>query len=191
MFVVCHFIWFRDRKSILFGEFSVLYEGIKGDWMSKLYGVIYLGRRFLLAVFLITIRNSVAQITILLLLHAFIVLYTVIVRPFISWVDNVMETINEIGILIVTGIFLTLRKDYDLDEEDIETRTQNAIWVLSIIGMIGVIVALIVFIARCYLVIAIWYQRKQERKQERINNAKSYISPVDLPSRSTRYRIKN
>jgi hypothetical protein len=113
-FTIWHYVFYRNDPSIVNGSFKVLYEGLKGNWVAKLYSTFFLVRRFILALFLVFVRVPIAQITILIGVQLSALLYLMVVRPFSHVHDNIINLINEICIFTVCWIFLTLRNGTDI-----------------------------------------------------------------------------
>jgi hypothetical protein len=179
VYAIIHYIWYRKDKTIINGPFEAMYDGLRGDWMSKLYTPIFLIRRLFLAIFLVWVRNSAGQIALVLIIHLTSLGFSTIVRPFLSRLDNVINIINEIAIFVVTSIFLTLRKGNSLTEEQIEDRTQIAIWVLSAVGVFGVMVTLFVLSARIYVTIRNWIRNRGKAQGKAKANKKESDSKND------------
>jgi hypothetical protein len=100
VYTIIHYILWRNTIAIIGGKNSVLYEGLKGDSWSKLYSSFFLVRRLTLAVFLVFVRDSSAQISIFIILQFSALLYLCIIRPFDSLQDNIINLLNETSTLV-------------------------------------------------------------------------------------------
>ena len=170
-----HYIYHRNDKSVVEGPYRALYDGLKGDWASKLYSPTFLLRRLVLAIVLVYIRIAAVQISTAVVLQVGAIAYILIVAPFQSKKDNLMCVVNEVAILVVMIMFLTMRRDSNLSDDEVENRTQIAIWILCVAGIFAVVLSLILAVSQFYKS----YQKFKKDKANKIhidfNNAKSQI----------------
>ena len=182
VFVWYHYIYHRNDESIIDGPYQALYDGLKGDWVSKLYSPIFLLRRLVQAIILIFIRISIVQIIITVVLQISAIVHIVVVRPFQEKKDNLMSIVNEFVILIVMFIFLTMRRENDMSEDEVEERTQTAIWILCVAGIFALIVSLTLLFTQYYQLYKAWKLARAQRLEAKFNDAKSNIEVYSIDS---------
>ena len=171
---------YRNSHEIVEGKYEVLYEGLKGDAISKFYTPFFFIRRFLLAIFITQIENAPAQISIMIILQVLAFLYLAIFRPFDDLLDNIINLINEAMIWVVSGIFLSLRNDLGVSYSEAETRTQVAIYIMSGTGIIWFIITVIFATIIVIRFLIAWYRKRLGDQFELFNNAQSDIDPNDI-----------
>lgn len=109
MLVLNHHWVYRDYPDLEdeFTSFRVLYEGLKPTRKARLYASQFLLRRYALSLVAVFSTNAFIQMSVLMGCQLIGIVFMIIVRPFAERKDNILETINETGILFVC-IMMTL-----------------------------------------------------------------------------------
>lgn len=81
------------------GKFQALYEGIKQGVYAQMYSSFFLTRRLVMAVALVFIKHTIAQLTVVIVIQVSALVYLAIVRPFESVQDNLVNLIDEFAAL--------------------------------------------------------------------------------------------
>lgn len=180
IFIIVHFIYFRNDPEIVEGKYEVLYEGLRPTFWSKIYSTLFIMRRVTLAVFLVFVRNVIFQLIIIISVQVSALSYMLIVRPFDEAQDNIINTINELVIVVITCIFVTLRKDAGLSDKEVETRTQIAIYIISFAGVVVFIISMVFAVKLIIEFIREYLKKRKEEYEKRMNDGKLDIDVSDL-----------
>lgn len=126
---------------------------------------MFLIRRLALAIVIVWLREPVSQIVLLIVIQFSAFLYLVIIRPFAERQDNILNIINETCIFIVSVVFITLRKDAGLSDEEVERRTQAVIYLLSAAGVLATGI-IIFYVTRQIIKFIKEYRNKRKQRLE-------------------------
>lgn len=137
MFSLIHYIKYRKSPNIDEGKCSALYEGIRSNSLARLYTSLLLTRRLVLAIFIVFIRNGIAQLAVLILTQAVSALFMIIVRPFELLKENLIDIINEFMLLFLVCMFTTLLEDLGLTESEVEIRATAILCVMLVVSLLS------------------------------------------------------
>ena len=98
-----HYFKYRHEGAIETNYLTEIYDGFKDNTASKLFVFIFIVKRFLMASVIVFMRNanSLVRVILFTLIQIFVLIYTIIVRPYDKVKDNLIEIINDATITIL------------------------------------------------------------------------------------------
>ena len=146
------------------GRLTEAYDGFKAKPLCQLYYFIFCSRRVLNAIIVVSLRtaNIYARLVLFNFIQVLALLYAVVIRPFDTVTDNIMEVLNE-TLFTTFCITISILKD----ESDWTTSRSNL--ALSIIMINGLLIALIMAIAFIIEVtgaVRTWLKNRKKSKIE-------------------------
>ena len=96
--IVIVVLFYRNSKDVSKSKlFSEFYAGFKSDKWSKMYHVIFMTRRVLIILVILTMRSVVAiiKLPIFTLIQIVTLTYSIKVRPYEEAYENIVEVVND------------------------------------------------------------------------------------------------
>ena len=146
IFVLAHYFKYRDKRYDENGKFQVFYQGIRETRCAKFYTSFFLIRRSILAL-IVFIPNVWFQLVSIVIVQFSSLMYVAIVRPFITFQDNIINCLNELIIVICTGIFISIYKNEGSDDG----AKHSVRAVIYIVSFSGAFVCVIILSIASYL----------------------------------------
>ena len=179
-----HYYKYRDGARIESKYLSELYEGTKNKPLSKLYIFIFIIRRFITALVLVSMRDLNIWIRCIFfsIVQFFALLYVILIRPFGSTKDNIIEILNE-SIFSILCVIVTVCNQKSMWFKGLDN---ILIYTLMINGFLISFIVIIEMIATCIQK----YKRKNSKcvVHDISQKHENYRAPVDktLVSRETK-----
>ena len=98
-----HYFKYKKQGTIKTRYLSEVYDGFKDNNASKLFVFIFILKRFLMASIVVFMRNANvwARIILFTFIQITVLFYTIIVRPYETIKDNLIEIINAVTFTIL------------------------------------------------------------------------------------------
>jgi len=96
IFIISHSLWILHRKEDAKGTLRELYSAMKTNFGSRIYISMFLARRILFIVLLLSIKGHVIiKLVLMVVIQSIYYIYLVRFRPFDDIKANIIEIINE------------------------------------------------------------------------------------------------
>ena len=169
-----HYYKYRDGARIESKYLSELYEGTKNKPLSKLYTFIFIIRRFITALVLVSMRDLNIWIRCIFfsIVQFFALVYAILIRPFDSTKDNIIEILNE-SIFSILCIIVTVCNKKSMWFKGLDN---ILIYTLMINGFLISFIVIIEMIATCI------------QKYKRKKNSKCAVHVINQSQKHENYR---
>lgn len=160
---VVHYIKYRRYPDIEDSKCSALYEGIKDNSFARFYTSLLLIRRLILAIFIVFVREGIAQLGVLIITQAASFLFMAIVRPFVFVKENLIDLINELMLLFLICAFTTMLDEFGLSDSEVEIRFTVILWIMMAVSLLCGAIIFIFLIVDIIGVIKAIFQKFRSR----------------------------
>lgn len=135
---IIHWIKYGTSPYVTESKFRTFYSGLKDTKLCRFFNNMFMIRRIIFVTLLIMLYENDKMIRLYWLtgVQLLYVVYMLILRPFTTTKDNVLELINEIGYLLICGAFIYFNK---------ESRWTNTISWVFWSAIIGILVIFLFF----------------------------------------------